>query len=207
MAARNNTQCPFCDMETIFEYIGGGLRSCTTCGGSHIGQMEEFSTMAWCPNEQMLRSCYTRLRRFKKYLSRACQDQSASTVPDETWQYLFSKRPFKGPRSIMRCLKKSKLKRKCYDSLALMTKNLCPDVDVPTLSVAEFRRALELFHVVDDHYRDQKSFCSYLFVLEYILRKMQRHDIVPFVSVIQCCRRRNNYQSLLDRIFKEAVHA
>ena len=65
----------------------------------------------------------------------------------------------------------------------------------------EFRRALELFQTVDDHFKDKKSFCSYLYVLEYILRKMGRADIVPFVSVIQCCRRRNDYQSLLDRIF------
>ena len=196
--------CNACDEVSVFDYIGAGLRSCTLCGATSVGHMEEIGQLPWCNNEQMQRSCYTRVRRFKKYLARACHVQSCSTVPDETWQYLFArnaKRPFTGPGSIMRCLKKSKLKRKCYDSLALMTKHLCPNCEVPTLSDREFRHALELFAVVDEHYKDKKSFCSYLFVLEYILRKMGRSDIVPFISVIQCWKRRNNYQSMLNRIF------
>jgi ribosomal protein L37AE/L43A len=192
-------KCVACK-SAVFDYIGAGLRSCTQCGMTLLGQMEEYGAM-WCPNEQMVRSCYTRLRRFKKYLSRACHMQSCSTVPDETWEYLFARVPFNGPKSIMRCLKKSKLKRKCYDSLALMTKHLCSEWDVPSMTDGEFRHALEMFGVVDEHFKDKKSFCSYLYVLEYILRKMGRDDIVPFVSVIQCCRRRNDYQSLLDRIF------
>jgi hypothetical protein len=192
--------CTMCKKPTVFEYIGSGLRCCTLCGVASIGPMDETNVM-WCSNEQMVRSCYTRLRRFKKYLSRACNMQSSSTVPDETWQYLVERAPFKGPRSIVRCLKKSKLKRKCYDSLSIMTKNLCNNVPVPTMTASEFRYALELFRVVDEHFKNKKSFCSYLYVLEYILRKMGRPDIVPFVSVIQCCRRRNNYQSMLDRIF------
>jgi hypothetical protein len=192
--------CAACKTTTVFDYIGAGLRCCTLCGTTTIGQMEEFGAM-WCSNEQMVRSNYTRLRRFKKYLSRACHMQSCSTVPDETWEYLFAHAPYNGPKSIMRCLKKSKLKRKCYDSLALMTMHLCSDWDVPCMTDREFRYALELFAVVDEHFKDKKSFCSYLYVLEYILRKMDRADIVPFVSVIQCCRRRNDYQSLLDRIF------
>ena len=161
--------------------------------------MEEYDMM-WCPNEQMVRTCYTRLRRFRKYLSRACNMQSSSTVPDETWQYLMERGPFSGPRHIIRCLKKSKLKRKCYDSLSIMAKNLCNDFEVPTMTDTEFRHALELFRVVDEHFKDKKSFCSYLYVLEYILRKMGRADI----SVIQCCRRRNDYQSMLDQVFSNS---
>ena len=195
--------CVSCKCRTVFDYVGSGIRCCTICGVASLGSMDENCVM-WCANEQMVRTCYTRLRRFKKYLSRACNMQSSSTVPDETWQYLMDRAPFKGPRGILRCLKKSKLKRKCYDSLAIMSKNLCPGHKLVTMTDREFRRALELFRVVDEHFKDKKSFCSYLYVLEYILRKMQRADIVPFVSVIQCCRRRNNYQSMLDRIFSNS---
>ena len=52
--------------------------------------------------------------------------------PDETWEYLHAHRPFRGPRDILRCLKKSKLRQKCYDSLPLFT-NVLSDAQVPAL--------------------------------------------------------------------------
>ena len=36
---------------------------------------------------------YTRAKRFRKYLMRACMSQGLSSVPDETWKYLESHRP------------------------------------------------------------------------------------------------------------------
>ena len=85
-----NDKCIACGAATVFDYIGAGIRSCTLCGTTQMGPMEEYDMM-WCPNEQMVRTCYTRLRRFRKYLSRACNMQSSSTVPDETWQYLMER--------------------------------------------------------------------------------------------------------------------
>jgi len=102
-------------------------------------------------------------------------------------------------------LKRSKLKRKCYDSLPMLSNHLCTDVHVPTLDPAEFRKALEYFGVIDRHYKDKNSFISYLYVLEYVLHKMQRQDLCPFLSRIQCKTRRHQYNILLDKIFGERV--
>ena len=64
---------------------------------------------------------YTRAKRFRKYLMRACMSQGLSSVPDSTWKYLQEHGPYSGPRDILLRLKRSKLNNKCYDSLPIMT--------------------------------------------------------------------------------------
>ena len=41
---------------------------------------------------------YTRAKRFRKYLMRACMSQGLSSVPDSTWKYLQDHGPYSGPR-------------------------------------------------------------------------------------------------------------
>ena len=200
----NEQNCPVCNQQhAVWDYMGSGIRFCTTCGGMSSGNFEEFE--AWSPNEQMNRTCYTRLKRFRKYLSNACQMQSTTNVPNATWEYLIAHGPYSRPAQIIRVLKRSKLKRKCYDSLPMLSHHLCTDVHVPTLDPTEFRKALEYFAVIDRYYKDQNSFISYLYVLEYVLHKMQRQDLCPFLSRIQCKTRRHQYNILLDKIFGERV--
>ena len=190
--------CPDCDA-SISEYMGAGIKFCTKCGLMQKGHFEEF--FHWTGNEQMYSSCYTRLKRFRKYLSRACRMQGSSTVPDETWQLLLDRAPFTSPGHIVKTLKKARVRRKCYDSLPLMVEQLCPHIKVPTLDAVEFRQALEYFSKVDEHYRKKNSFISYLFVLEYILHKLKRSDMCPYLSRIQCRKRRLKYNDILDKIF------
>ena len=188
------------DCETaITEYMGAGISFCTKCGTMIKGRFEEF--FHWTGNEQMHTSCYTRLKRFRKYLGRACRMQGSSTVPDETWQYLLERAPFNSPGHIVKTLKKARVRRKCYDSLPLMVEQLCPEITVPTLDPAEFRLALEHFTVVDGHYRKEASFISYLYVLEYILHKIGRSDLCQYLSRIQCRKRRLKYNLILDKVF------
>ena len=202
--SRRDQSCPNCETDNVvWDYMGSGIRFCTTCGGMSKGNFEEFDT--WSPNEQMNRTCYTRLKRFRKYLSNACQMQSTTNVPNETWQYLIDHGPYSRPAQIIRTLKRSKLKRKCYDSLPMLSRHLCTQLEVPTLNPIEFRKALEHFAAVDDHYKEETSFISYLYVLEYILHKIERQDLCPFLSRIQCRTRRVKYNLLLDKIFGERV--
>ena len=77
---------------------------------------------------------YTRAKRFRKYLLRACMSQGLSSVPDDTWRYLQSHKPYSGPREILFRLKRSKLDNKCYDSLPIMTKHMCPHLKVPEIT-------------------------------------------------------------------------
>ena len=192
--------CPGCKKtQQRWDYLGSGVRFCMDCGTLASGVFEEFD--AWSSNEQINRSCYTRLKRFRKYLHRACRLQSSSSVPDETWQYLIERGPYHDARHIVRTLKAagSTIKRKCYDSLPLMVSSLC-GISMPSLDPAEIRQALEYFSVIDRHFSN-RPFVSYLFILEYILHKLGRPEICSFTSRIQCRKRRAKYNELLDGIF------
>ena len=184
-----------------FEVVGSGYWSCTDCGNTSF--MGYVTSDAWSPNERLqTKSTYTRAKRFKKYLNRACRIQSCNTVPDETWEYLLSKGPYRGPRDVIRVLKKCRhIKRKCYDSLPLLVQHLC-DLEVPRLSENEQRKALKLFGKIDTELAQLPGhpFCSYLYMLEYILYHIGREDVVPYCSRIQCRKRRERYRDLLNRV-------
>ena len=87
----------------------------------------------------------------------------------------------------------------------MMCQHLCTDTTVPTLDDIEFHTALEHFSTIDKHYKKESSFISYLYILEYILHKMERRDLVPFLSRIQCRTRRSQYNCILDKVFGTRV--
>ena len=149
----------------------------------------------------MPKQCYTRKKRFKKYLFRCMRQQSASTVPTETWKYLLANGPYRDAKHIQRVLKLGRhLKRKSYDSLPFLTAALCPHITVPELTEHEKARALGLFRQIDQAIR-QGPFISYLYCLEYILNHMGRSDMLPHINRIQCPKRRHAYKVQLDHIF------
>ena len=84
----------------------------------------------YTPSAPLHQNTYTRLKRFRKYLSRAAMHQSAVSIPDATWKYLFEGAPYTSPRAIVRRLKRARGMglKKCYDCLPLLTHHLCPDV-------------------------------------------------------------------------------
>ena len=126
--------------------------------------------------------------------------QSANSVPDDTWAFLIDHGPYDSPAHILRTLKKAKLKRKCYDCLPLLTHHLCPNISVPRLTEREQRCALEYFSVIDRAFPHTGSFMSYLYVLEFILISVGRADVLPYISRIQCQKRRAKYGTRLAAI-------
>jgi hypothetical protein len=147
---------------------------------------------------------YTRVKRFRKYLQRASMQQSANSVPESTWCYLFEGAPYSGPDAIVRRLKRAPkhIRKKCYDSLPLLTKTLCPRVQVPMLSEKDKVRALAAFRTLDDAYNKGEPFVSYLFALEFILERIGRCDVLPFLNKIQCKKRRSAYRQRLQKIYQ-----
>ena len=134
------SSCAACGSGTLFEDTGFGKVICMSCGTLQSHELACFANVlprgygAVVPAKQT----YTRFKRFRRYLQRACVNQCNSSVPDETWEYLHAHRPFRGPRDILYCLKKSKLKQKCYDSLPLFT-NVLSDVQVPAITTTPCR--------------------------------------------------------------------
>ena len=177
------------------------MDTCMKCGLCQPGAITELnqyiSTDRIVPS-----SCYTKRKRFKKYLMRANRNQSANTAPPETWRYLIRHGPYKSPEELYRRLKAAKgLKRKCYDSLPLMCSHLCKTT-VPSLTSDEINHAMRQFDIIDRHLRrNGEPMISYLFCLEFILRKMNRHDMIVFINRIKCPKRRRTYQERLTSMF------
>ena len=148
---------------------------------------------------------YTRVKRFRKYLNRAAMRQSANTVPSATWEYLLPAAPYTSPCAIVRRLKAGTgIGKKCYDSLPFLVQHMCPHLSVPHLPLHDQEQAMRVFTVLDSAYEKGEPFVSYLFVLEYILEKIGRADMIPFIHKIRCRRRRAAYRVRLDRVFSSS---
>ena len=183
---------------------GFGLDICMVCGLCKRGTITELHQ--YISSDRTMASCtYTRRKRFRKYLMRANRNQSANTVAPETWQHLLKFAPFASPGELHRCLKAAKhLKRKCYDSMPLMCAHLCT-CKVPSLTQREIAQAMDHFNVIDRTLR-QEPMVSYLFCLEFILKRIGRGDMVPYINRIKCSKRRHKYNERLRRMFADSRH-
>ena len=194
--------CVICSNST-WDSLDNGWAFCVGCGimdaDPHYNGNSYRSTQEVLVHRQM----YTRCKRFKKYLHRAARHQSQNTVPDDTWKYLLDRRPYSGPKHILKTLKKAKLKRKCYDSLPIISWAL--GMPVPVMNQADISAAMVHFRKLDAAFPPRTAFVSYVYALEYILIMIGRADMVPYLSKIQCTSRREKYKRKLDSIFTEPL--
>ena len=190
-----------------FEEGGYGIDFCLHCGVGKPGTFMNHACMSYFRADRILpKQCYTRLKRFKKYLFRAMRQQAASSVPQETWEYLIEHGPYRNARHVQRTLKQARhLKRKCYDSLPYLTAALCPQITVPCINENEKEQALQMFTRIDCAIRSG-PFVSYLYCLEYILKRLHRSDVCEHINCIQCPKRRATYKFRLDKIFGADGH-
>ena len=183
---------------------------CPMCGVEDFSQIY-LAQNAYCPYSVPLvaPATYTRVKRFRKYLQRAAKQQSTSSVPPSTWDYLHAGMPYTSPGAIVRRLKQApkSICKKCYDSLPMLVRYLCPDVDVPYLPESDKYQALSAFRQLDEAYTHGEPFVSYLYALEYILEMIGRADMLPFINKIQCRKRRASYRWRLDKIFTRTQRA
>ena len=187
---------------TFYEMCGFGIDFCISCGLGRRSQLDASTFSVTYQDRIPGHQSYTRVKRFKKYLCRAMRQQSNCTVPKNTWDYLLAHRPYRNAAHIQHTLKRARhLKRKCYDSLPFLTSLLCPHITVPSLDEREKAHALSLFATIDTAIT-VGPFVSYLFCLEYILKKMGRQDMCEHINKIQCPKRRAAYLERLNDIFE-----
>ena len=200
-------RCVNCNARNAIRITVYNSKVCTMCGIEDFGAIlstehafGEYMVPLHTP------ATYTRVKRFRKYLQRASMAQSNNTIPEVTWDYLMKGAPYNGPANIVQRLKKAPktVRKKCYDSLPLLVKLLCPHLQVPVLDERDKLQALIAFKVLDDAYCRGEPFVSYLFALEYILILIGRLDMVPYINKISCRRRRSEYKFRLDRVFSSS---
>ena len=201
---RFSLKCRVCKSRTLTESSYCTM-TCMRCGLEHPGFLTGPSIVTASYRVPLVPACnYTRHKRFRKYLQRAGMNQSASSIPEETWRYLIEhRRHYQGPCDIIATLKRagSKIKKKCYDSLPLLVNELCPHLKVPTLSENDKYKAHNAFRQLDEAFETGEPFVSYLYALEFILVHIGRADMLPYINKIQCRKRRAAYAQRLRRIF------
>ena len=86
--------CPDCGPDHVRQ-TGYGTLVCTRCGQENftwiLSAQSSYSPYCVPLHSQ---ATYTRLKRFRKYLQRASMQQSASTIPADTWDYLLAGAPY-----------------------------------------------------------------------------------------------------------------
>jgi hypothetical protein len=202
--------CPECKSRDDIRLTDYGTLVCTRCGVENftwiLSAQSSYSPYCVPLHSQ---ATYTRIKRFRKYLQRASMQQSQSTIPESTWEYLLQgckHKPYHGPASIVRRLKKApkSVRKKCYDSLPLLCKMLCPHINVPRLTESNKLCAMNAFRKLDAAYNNGEPFVSYLYALEFILDHIGRSDVLPFINKICCRNRRTAYQARLNKIFSSS---
>ena len=83
--------------------------------------------------------------------------------------------------------------------MPLMCAHLCA-CKVPSLTQSEIAHAMDQFNIIDRTLR-QQPMVSYLFCLEFILKRIGRGDMVPYINRIKCSKRRHKYNERLRLIF------
>ena len=203
-----DTKCKACVVRCV--QTGYGSMVCPRCGSEDFSCIYE-SHNAYCAYSVPLvpPATYTRMKRFRKYLQRAARQQSTSTVPPGTWDYLFAGKPYSCPGAILRRLKRAPkhICKKCYDSLPMLVHTLCPGAVVPELQESDKYQAVSRFRELDDAYNQGEPFVSYLFALEYILELIGKSELLPYINKIQCRKRRAAYRWRLDKIFKHKTRS
>ena len=199
--------CPECKNAEDIRLTDYGTLVCTRCGVENFTWIlsAQSSYSPYCVPLQS-QATYTRTKRFRKYLLRASMQQSAATIPESTWDYLLKgckDKPYRSPASIVRRLKTAPkhIRKKCYDSLPLLVKMLCPHISVPQLTESDKLCAMTAFRKLDSAYKNGEPFVSYLYALEFILQHIGRSDVLPFINKICCRTRRSAYRLRLKKIF------
>ena len=199
-----DTKCKACSILCV--QTGYGSMVCPRCGCEDFRSIYDTHNAYFSYSVPLVPpATYTRMKRFRKYLQRAARQQSTSTVPPGTWDYLIAGKPYSSPGAILRRLKSAPkhICKKCYDSLPMLVRTLC-NIAVPELQEIDKYRAMSAFRQLDDAYIQGEPFVSYLYALEYILQLLGRGDMLPYINKIQCRKRRAAYKERLDRVFRDS---
>ena len=73
------------------------------------------------------------------------------------------------------------------------------------LTQEEQAACLRIFDTIDKHVPSGQPFVSYLYTLEYCLHKIGATRLLPFLSRIQCRKRRARYNLQLNNIFSSVT--
>ena len=155
---------------------------------------------------QTLKTPYDRRKRFNRLLAN-CFGSRCSVIPEDLHVYLLSKKP-RTTEDIYKYIRESKKKsHKRYDALALLSIIFLGEKITP-LPESITKSADLLFILVQErHHILNDTFPCYSWIIEKILRKNNRVDLLKFVNRLKCTRRRWYYERDYGHIFNSSIQA
>ena len=73
-----------------------------------------------------------------------------------------------------------------------------PHLSVPEVTYEDAEESLKLFKRIEQGFEKSSKFVSYLYLLEHVLIRIGRDDMIPFLNRIQCPKRRRQYEERIS---------
>ena len=179
---------------------------CTCCGLERpllINVMDYPTSQTSAP----LTRLYNRGDRWTSIVKKIVGVHSGPNNSDPVWKYLEKhKDSFKGPKDIVKCLRKSNLRNKHYPCIHLFAKTFykgyTPPSDSPESVIQKldnyFQHILQLWSTCKI---PQDQFFSYNWLIEQGLHLYGIRGYFPYIKFLKCPHRRQRYVSLLLRLY------
>ena len=173
---------------------------CISCGIEQpVGITQEFVYM---PGANLLRS-YSRNERWRNLIRKITGYHCGPPPRDPVWKHLESHKPFKIPRDIITCLRKSKLVNKHYQNIFIFTKIFSPYI-IPEYNPEVSTRLesyFEFVYLLWNRHFGKRPFFSYNWLIEQSLELFNFTEYKPFVKLLVCSKRRRKYESLMFKLY------
>ena len=186
--------CP----ETARVLLSWGMSSCRYCGCTYtasIGNVVNYAVP--CPN----RAPYSRRKRFMRLLANTFASR-VSKIGPELINALITADP-KSTMDIYHFIRMAKNRIfKRYDAIGYLSYHLV-GTKIKPLSLTQQKWAEYIFREIQWlHGRNRGTFPAYSWILEQVLCTLGRSDLLPYVHLLKCKRRRAVYHATYGHVFK-----
>ena len=178
--------------------LSWGMASCRFCGCTYPASAGNIVNYAvCCPN----RAPYSRRKRFMRLLANTFASRVSKMGP-ELINALIIAAP-KNTTEIYQFIRTSRNRSfKRYDAIGHLTYHLI-GIKIKPLSFQQQKWAEYTFREIQWlHGRNRGTFPAYSWILEQVLRTLGRDDLIPYVHLLKCKRRRAVYNETYGHVFK-----
>ena len=180
-----------CSCEKKFTIVDGGFHVCINCG---VQSSQPIFIKPFTMNHCVSKTPYCRKKRFKKLLYN-CWGAKLPQLKDDFVKYIYNNKP-KTPVDILELIKLTKKHKRRYDALARLSIDILGH-EIEPLTSTQIHCCLGLFENIELLHRKNKTvFPAYSYVLEYCFTEIGRTDLIQYLHLLKCSKRRTIYKNL-----------
>ena len=193
-----------CEHPANKRIVDGGFSICVVCG-TCVSTMVQFCRSARSSYEHNpIRTPYDRRKRFVRLLAN-CYGNRVSRLPDSFFVYL-AKRKCRTVQDVYNAIRASREKKhKRYDALGFLAIGILGVAITPLCERISKWADLCFVHVQERHRRLGGTFPCYSWLIEQVLTRSGRTDLLPYINLLKCKRRRFVYTQNYGSIFADYI--